>query len=228
MTWGRARMRGHTTRREVPRRRWVRIWHWMTREMGRGWMHEGVWRRQRVRLHRTRGRVHRGRVWWAWWRRRARVCWGCRGRLALPGRAGSRLSYSGRVVAEAQCLEGARWLRLGQRMMEGIGVGRLRLLVGLLLLLLRRGLLVRGRWVSQHGQYADDRQSVVCISKKLAWWEFLPSLDQHVTAPLILRLRSHRSESLSSSPSSLSTGFDQCALLWPSLYPQRRRRCRRP
>ena len=58
------------------------------------------------------------------------------------------MGYSGRVVAETQGLEGAWWLRLRQRVMKSIGVCRRGLLIGLRLLLLRRGLLVCGGWVS--------------------------------------------------------------------------------
>ena len=61
------------------------------------------------------------------------------------------MGHRGRVVAEAEGLEGARWLGLGRRVVESIRVGSRglsRRLLLLWLLLLGRGLLVGGGWVS--------------------------------------------------------------------------------
>ncbi|KAI9060311.1 hypothetical protein FKP32DRAFT_1075493 [Trametes sanguinea] len=155
------RVRRHSSGREVTWRRWVRVrvGHRMAREMRRGWVNErvrgweGMWLDRSWRwwwMHR------RPRVWRTWRRRRPCVCLCRRWRLALPGCAGGGLGHGGRVVAETEGLESARRLGLRRVVVEGIWVSSrwlLLLLLLVLLLLLRRLLrLVRGGWVSQHGQ----------------------------------------------------------------------------
>ncbi len=139
---------GHAAWSKVARGRRVRVRHRVPRHVGRR-VHERVRGREGVLGHRARGRGHHARVWGAWGRGRARLCRGCCGRFALPGRAGGGLGYRGGIVAETEGLEGARGLGLGLGVVEGIGVGSRGLRRGVrLLLLLGRGLLVGGGWVS--------------------------------------------------------------------------------
>lgn len=154
MAWGRRAPgvagRRHATRGKVTWWWWVRIGHRGPREMMRR-VDERVRRRERMGLYRARGWWVHCRIWRAWGRGWTRLCRGRRGRLALPGRAGGGLGHRGRIIAETERLERPWRLRLRRGVVENVGVGRRGLRRGLrllLLLLLGRGLLVGGGWVS--------------------------------------------------------------------------------